>query len=79
VATHDVAADIGARHGEELLLASSDGDWVDHCVEALRSASCRLALAERARRFIETHHGIHAEARLLFAAVSASAPLAKAA
>jgi len=79
VATHDAAVDIGARHGEELLLAGSDRDWVEHCVEALRSASCRIALAERARLFIETHHRIHTDSRLLFAAAATEVPLAKAA
>jgi hypothetical protein len=79
VATHDAAVDIGARHGEELLLARHDRDWVDHCVEALRSTTCRIALASRARRFIETHHRIAVDGRPLFAAAGAPASLAHAA
>ena len=53
IARDRVAADIGARHGEHLLAAQHDADWVRLCVESLRSASLRLHLARGARTFVE--------------------------
>lgn len=46
---------VRARHGEQLLLGRGERDWIDYCVELLRSASSRLHLAQRARASLERY------------------------
>lgn len=41
------------KHGEHLLMPRSDRDWVDLCVDSLRSTAMRLQLARGARHFIQ--------------------------
>ena len=48
-------SDMGARHGEHLLIPKLDRDWVDLCVDSLRNSAMRLQLARGARHFIQQH------------------------
>lgn len=55
IAPQQAAQDLGARHGEHLLMARDEQDWVEQCVQSLRCASIRLQLAKGARHFVESH------------------------
>lgn len=48
-------SEMGVRHGEHLLMCQKPGDWVELCVESLRSASVRMKLAKAGRAFVESH------------------------
>jgi hypothetical protein len=54
IAAHESSQVLEARHGEHLLTPRHERDWIEHCVEALRSASVRLQLARGARSFVES-------------------------
>lgn len=55
IASGHAVADLGVRHGEHLLMSRKPSDWVELCVESLRSATVRLKLAQAGRAFVETH------------------------
>lgn len=58
IASSQAVSDLGARHGEHLLLSGKPSHWVEHCVESLRSARIRLQLAKAGRAFVEAHHSL---------------------
>jgi hypothetical protein len=55
IASSDTICDLGVKHGEHLLMPKLDRDWVDLCVDSLRSTAMRLQLARGARSFIQQH------------------------
>ncbi len=63
VAPEPAVRNLGARHSEHLLLIHRTDQWVQHCVELLRSASARLQLAQGARDFVERHFSIEQTGR----------------
>ncbi len=48
-------SDLNVKHGEHLLMPKLDRDWVDLCVDSLRSTAMRLQLARGARSFIQEY------------------------
>lgn len=78
IASAAAVAELGVRHGEHLLMSCKPADWVELCVESLRSASVRLKLAQAGRAFVESHYSHHpmAAAGNLFSATRQTHPAA---
>lgn len=55
IAPLSAADQLGARHGEHLLLTRSVDEWAQLCIQSLRSASMRLELSRGAREFVERY------------------------
>ena len=53
IASSSSVSDLKVKHGEHLLMPKLDRDWVDLCVDSLRSTAMRLQLARGARNFIQ--------------------------
>jgi hypothetical protein len=58
VASRQAVSRLDVCHGEHLFLSQKPADWVEHCVESLRSAQVRLRLANAGRSFVENHHNL---------------------
>jgi glycosyltransferase involved in cell wall biosynthesis len=58
IATPQAAAGLGVRHGEELLLASSDDELAEAVAGISAEPDRAYRLAREARRYVEEHHDL---------------------
>lgn len=79
IAAGKAISQMDVRHGEHLFVSNKTQDWVEHCVESLRSATLRMKLARAGRSYVEHHCPIQRSGQVMTQWLSQRSPAALAA